>query len=540
MRILAGGFALVLWAFAFGVLGTAQTRDPIRVGTRLVQVHVVVQDKDRNPVRDLTRTDFRVLEDGREQVIDFFEVESVASSASSSTGAPAQPNTFTNELGTTNGGVTVILVDRLNTSMVDQLAVRNQALAFLEQIQPADRVGLYMLDNADSIHVLHDFSSDATSLIRALARLRGRTSNEVAAAEDVLDTSAVDAMISPELLAWAQAVEIDRKNDEIRDRVKHTNVGLQTIASRLAGVRGRKNLLWISSAFPIGVSTGSGTPTSLAPELNSGLLALNDANVAVYPIDARRLVGAFASPPAARQQTFTTLSGTGANIEALKLVADETGGRAFFNTNDITGAIRRAMDDGRVTYVIGYYPSDTTWNGRFRQIKVQVNRRGVDVRHRRGYVASPSPARDNASRDAALKSALQNPLEATAVGLTAHLAKPDGQAAGSLTLTTRIDPRSVSLEKNGERWSGQADLIVAQASPEGTLKVAIFTTLTLDLTVEQRDRLLREGLVISRSLVVNEEAHQLRIVCRDVRTGATGSLVIPSNRLRAVLAPTAR
>ena len=87
----------------------------------------------------------------------------------------------------------MILIDRLNTSMIDQLAVRNQALSFLGQIQPGDRIGLYMLDNSDSIHVLHDFTSDVQSLVRVLTRLKGRTSNEVAAAEDVIDRASPTA-----------------------------------------------------------------------------------------------------------------------------------------------------------------------------------------------------------------------------------------------------------------------------------------------------------------------------------------------------------
>ena len=530
---LVGSFALA--TVATSVIG-AQSRDPIRVATRLVQVHVIVQDGDRNPVSGLTRHDFRLLDDGREQVIELFEVDALAAGAPGSPPPPSTPDTFTNQIQAASGGVTVILIDRLNTSMIDQLAVRNQALTFLGQIQPGDRVGLYMLDNSDSIHVLHDFTSDVQSLVRVLARLKGRTSNEVAAAEDVLDTGLTDSMINPELLAWAQAVESDRKIDEVRDRVKHTNVGLETIARRLSGVRGRKNLLWISSAFPLSMSRGSGTMTSLAPEINSGLHALNDANVAVYPIDARRLIGAFASPAAARNQTFTTLSTVVAGTEALQLVADETGGRAFFNTNDLTGAMRRAIHDGRVTYVLGYYPSHNTWNGRFRPIKVQVNRRGVEVRHRRGYVASAVPARSAASREAELGGALQNPLESTAMGLTVHLARAEGQAPGSVTVTTRIDPRGLTLERSGERWSGQADLVVAQASPGGVLDVSVDTTLTLNLTDEQRDRVLRDGLVVSRTIVLHWTTHQLRVVSRDIPTGETGSVIIPNDRLRALLA----
>jgi VWFA-related protein len=505
----------------------AQSRDPIRVATRLVQVHVVVHDKDRQPVRDLTQTDFRLSENGREQTIALFDVEADAPRADAAPAAPAAPNVFTNDV-TSSGSrsATIVLIDRLNTTMVDQAAVRNQALRFLSEIRPGDRVGLYMLDNGDAIHVLHDFTADAESLIRALARFKPRTGNEVAAAEDVLDTSFVDGGLSPELLAWAKGVETNRRIDETRDRVQHTNAGLETIARRLAGVRGRKNLIWISSAFPITLANSAGMTTSLAPDLNSGLLALNDANVSVYPVDARRLVGAFATPPAARNQQFTTLSTVRGSIDALQLVAGETGGRAFFNTNDLTGAMRRAIDDGRVTYVLGYYPAHNTWNGQFRRLKVEVGRRGVDVRHRRGYIASAAPVRDQANREAALKAAVEDPLESTAIGLTVHVER-ETQNPPVLTLTTRIDPRGLALERQGDRWQGQVDLLIAQASAQGALAVSGFTTLTLDLTTEQRDRVLRDGLVIPRAVTLTPGAHQLRVVGRDTRTGATGTLIVP-------------
>jgi VWFA-related protein len=511
----------------------AQSRDPIRVATRLVQVHVVVHDKDRQAVRDLTQKDFRLFENGREQTIALFDIEANPPHEALTAPTPAAANVFTNDVAASGSGssATIVLIDRLNTSMTDQVAVRNQALRFLSEIRPGDRVGLYMLDNADAIHVLHDFTADASSLIKALARFKPRTGNEVAATEDVLDTSFVDATLSPELLDWAKGVETDRRIDETRDRVRHTNVGLETIARRLAGVRGRKNLIWISSAFPITLANSAGMTTSLAPDLNSGLLALNDANVSVYPVDARRLVGAFATPPAARVQQFTTLSTVRANIDALELVADETGGRAFFNTNDIAGAMRRAIDDGRVTYVLGYYPTHNAWNGQFRRLKIEVGRRGVDVRHRRGYIAAAAPARDQASREAALKAEIGDPLESTAVGLTVRVERPDAQNPALVTLTTRIDPRGIALERNGDRWQGQVDLLIAQASAQGALAVSVFTTLTLDLTTEQRDRVLRDGLVVPRPVTLTPGAHQLRIVGRDSRTGATGTLIVPVARL---------
>jgi hypothetical protein len=100
-----------------------------------------------------------------------------------------------------------------------------------------------------------------------------------------------------------------------------------------------------------------------------------------------------------------------------------------------------------------------------------------------------------------------------------------------VTLTTRIDPRGIALERNGDRWQGQVDLLIAQASAQGALAVSVFTTLTLDLTTEQRDRVLRDGLVVPRPVTLTPGAHQLRIVGRDSRTGATGTLIVPVARL---------
>ena len=75
------------------------------------------------------------------------------------------------------------------------------------------------------------------------------------------------------------------------------------------------------------------------------------------------------------------------NIDSFQKLAEQTGGVAFFNSNDITGAVRHAIDDGELTYQLGYYPSHGQWNGRYRNIKVTVDRPGVEVRYRKGYFA---------------------------------------------------------------------------------------------------------------------------------------------------------
>jgi hypothetical protein len=98
------------------------------------------------------------------------------------------------------------------------------------------------------------------------------------------------------------------------------------------------------------------------------------------------------------------------------VLADRTGGRAFYNTNDITGAIHRAIDDSRVTYVLNYYPNHNQWDGRFREIKVKVNRPGVEVRSRRGYFAFANVVVSHKDKEAIMVDAAKSPLESTALG----------------------------------------------------------------------------------------------------------------------------
>ena len=136
------------------------------------------------------------------------------------------------------------------------------------------------------------------------------------------------------------------------------------------------------------------------------LCALSDANIAVYPLDDRRIPGYAPLPvtgvspvapsrgaPAPAVLPASGFATTASNQDAMQTLADATGGRAFLHSNDLTDAIRRATDDARLTYVLGYYPAQTKWDDRFHRINVTVTRPGVSVRHRSGYVATQAPAK---------------------------------------------------------------------------------------------------------------------------------------------------
>src|SRR3990172_13373314 len=142
------------------------------------------------------------------------------------------------------------------------------------------------------------------------------------------------------------------------------------------------------------------------------------------------------------------------------------GGRAYFNTNDLGEAIGRVVDDTRLTYVLGYYLPDGSWDGRFHSIKVKVRRPGLEVRHRTGYLAAPTPPQDVATRQIALVRALSSPIDATGLRLTGT-AEPD--AGGLLRLSMRIDTRALLFHADAGSWVASVDVAIAQAVSDGSL-----------------------------------------------------------------------
>jgi VWFA-related protein len=536
---------LSLLALPAVALSQARRERPLSfpVATRLVQVSVVVH-KDGAPVADLTREDFELLEDGKPQVIESFSVESERGAAAAE---PLPAGTFSNRAAGRLGSVSVILLDRLNTSWSDQGQARDQIVKFLGQIQPEDRIALYVLDSS-AVRVLHDFTKDTASLLRALARYRGQTSRELAATEEpVLQTG--DADIDAVLRESARIVTAAAR----RNQAESTALAMEAIANHLAGVPGRKNLIWVSSGFPFVIDdpVAAGSPAGIsqrtfADEVRRAQRVVNTANIAIYPVDARGLMGAFVSPPSAMaampsvgraaprappQGLFTTLETTSPALDTMKTLAENTGGRAFYNTNDIGRAIRRAVEDGRLTYVLGFAPSHGTWDGRFRELKVRCEAarcRGASIARATWHCrCARRTARERRGRS---RTRPQEPARGDGPGASGH--GPADRAQGRAQPGRPGGARSVTLEKKGDAWEGGFALVVAQSSTEGKLFKSFDQNVDLRLTDELRERMLRQGLIVNKKLELRDDAHRVHVLVRDLRSGTTGSLIIPAERVR--------
>lgn len=514
------------------------------VVTRQVEMSVVVQEKNGAPVRGLTARDFEIIEKGEPQVITSFSEETEPQDVSE---VPAQGEVagFHNQ-HLRSGGVTVILLDRLNTAWSDQAFAKTQVVKFLGQIEPTDRVGLYVLESS-TVRVLHDFTSDAESLLRTLARHQAAPSAALAGSEErAFETG--DTELDVFLAETARIVNAQY----LRNRAENTCEALVSIANHLSGVRGRKNLIWVSSSFPLtfddpvgrGSAPGLSTGT-VAAEVQRATRAMSEAGIAVYPVDARGLVGAFSVDPAGIPSTpnsgrtmmsaFSNLSTMMPTLDTAKAVAENTGGRAFYGTNDIGGAIRRAVDDTRVTYLLGYSPSHNQWDGRFREVKVKVSRPGLEVRHRKGYIAAPLDERERRRSGQSRIEALRNPLEASGIAVGVKVEGiPDAQG-GEVNLAIRMDPRPITLDPRGEKWEGTVSLLIAQSNAEGKIFKAFDQDIQLSLTGEMRERLLTQGMVLNKRIALRGDLHRLHVVLSDPPSGAVGSVIIPADKVRAAV-----
>jgi hypothetical protein len=210
----------------------------------------------------------------------------------------------------------------------------------------------------------------------------------------------------------------------------------------------------------------------------------------------------------------------------MEALAGGTGGRAYYNTNDILGSLRNALDDSRVTYSLAFYPTNTKWDGKFHDLKVEVKRPGVKVRARRGYYALPEQKLTPQVRQAVIAETARNPLDATGIGLTATAHK-DPRAARALTMSAWIDLRDIRMEQKDGKWTGGVEVVFLELDDQKKILGALEQTFLLNLPDDVYHRLLKEGISYTKQLPISGAGTEMCVVVRDGNTGTIGNIRIP-------------
>jgi VWFA-related protein len=478
----------------------AQERAPdatFRTGTELVQVSVIAQDKNGKTVEDLRREDFQVFDNGAQQVIRLFLEEKPTPERE-----VTQPaGVFTNRIATDAAtGYSVLLFDNLNIDSGQDVVTytaraREKALRALKTIPPGDRIAIYAL--WCQFQVFREFTSDRDSLIQQLQRLTLAPSNCIdsgggpqhALTEREFNPRYATASIPDSMAAILSPVQIDIADQEMK-----------LLAEHLAGIPGRKNLIWLTSTFRV-------KPSNLQMLLN--------ANVAVYPVDT---VGSTIGLAIEKQPRY-------APINALAAI---TGGKAYVDRDDLDVAIGDALNDGRFSYTLGFYRPEQDRNATVHRIEVRSTRPSVILRYRTGYSVEP-PRPKGSSQVQAMVDAINRPVDATAITITASPTR----SGNRLNLTLSIDASALDLQQRNGSWEGKAEL-VARFLKNDTKIAGKVTALTLSFHLRPATyaEALQHGLQIRREIEIPPNAADLNLLVGNLASGKIGTLTIPLSEVR--------
>ena len=415
-----------------------QSKPPIlRTNTRAVVVDVVVT-KGEDPVLSLRRQDFEVFEDGKQQTIDFFEEHTAKTlPASAIVSLPKMPpHVYTNvPPAPESDSVNVLLLDALNTDKEDQIYVHNQIINFLKTMQPGTRVAIFTLSS--KLRMVQGFTTDTAVLRDALNNPKygatPQTTNISRSVqdkvEDVEELKRMEMMAGGHTTAGVEAVALFQQefaSFRTDQRVGMTLEAMQALARYLASVPGRKNLIWFSSSFPVTIfprygerQTASQTTANSQRDYTTAVRQTADlltvSKVAVYPVGAEGVMSehvfeANVDSPTDYEGGSTeggSRAGGGVTtpyvnensaradkIAAMEGLAADTGGKAYFNTNDLDAAMHRAIADGAHYYTISYTPTNKKMDGSYRRIEVKLASGKYRLSYRRGYNADDNAVSD--------------------------------------------------------------------------------------------------------------------------------------------------
>ncbi|MGB6687753.1 MAG: VWA domain-containing protein [Terracidiphilus sp.] len=592
---------------------TPQAPPPtIRSEARAVVIDVLVSDGSNEPVSGLRQQDFEVNEDGHPQHVVFFE-EHKPQIAKPADLVPMPPNVFTNvpslpAADTTN----ILLLDGLNTPREEQSFVREQVIKFVSSMPPGTLLAVFTL--ASKLQMVQGFTTDRTTLLASLQDKKNGLWPETTEVshdwqDDNDDAHHIETMrmmqhAASDVAATGRLQE-DFTSYEATQRVEMTAEALENLSRYLTRIPGRKNLIWFASRFPISFLPVAGSKTEVqvaqpASGLNqnpgvapqpaprpkesaqvaqqSGLLKetadlLTDSRIAVYPVGTR---GVETTISADSQEWKPSIATAGlrredgqiaSNYAVMAALASETGGQVIQNSNDLSGAVAHAIESSAHYYTLSYTPTDSTMDGRFRSIQIELANAKYKLSYRQGYYAVDSSAPLPAKSKSGLKKAVStsntianaNPLQTMMVrgapsctqiryAVRVEPANPQPAAgtghagdnvklAGPLTRYTvdflvRSGDLQLSAATNGDR-RGRVQIELVAYDRDGKALNWTGSIANLSLNSATFHSIEQSGLRAHMEIDIPKGDAWFATGVYDWNTGKAGTLEIPLNSLKA-------
>ena len=469
----------------------------LRATSRLVVLDVVVTGKSSKPAPNLTKDDFTILEDGKPQTIASFErpQEHKYKLSTASTAGNQR-----NESASVSPALTILVIDTLNTQILDQAYAREMVTKYLSTHGPQlPQPTALMLVSDTRLELLHDYTQDAAALHAALKNRHAELPFRLGANDLALGET---------------------------DRLLDTLTCLEQIAAANMNFAGRKNVIWIGQGFPALNTSNAIMRSGSAPDTDFQRRLIHlvsrtanemwDARLAIYTIDPRGLQihspGVLDDPSG--QRVFES-------------VATESGGKMFFNRNDVDVAVNESVNDGASYYTLSYYPANRDWNGKLRNLKVTLAAPGLEARTRTGYYAVPDSAPTDTTIDAEMTEAVKNPLTYRGLGLSVSYKVLSGNPR-TARFAVAVNRHDLGWEttSNGDR---RCQIVLDAMSVSGKELIAKNEVKALEGIVEAKkfDKQMDKPMIFTFTADLPANAARLRIVVRDSKTGNIGSTNLP-------------
>lgn len=520
------------------VSNTPQGGFTLRVNSDLVLTNVVVRDsRTREPVSGLKASDFSIYENGKEQRIETFDYENVdmAMPLSESTVSGLAIGADLNEQKAVvvarpedlrNHRLIVMFFDLTSMQPEDLDRAVEAAQAFFKtKMQPADLVALVSL--GDTLKVDQDFTADKDALSLEVGvyngtESQGFTPGATSNTNQVEDTTGYTA-------------DESEYNDINTDRELFA---LRTVAQALAKINEKKSLLFFTGGIQ---RDGIENQASMRATINAAVRA----NLAIYSVDTRGLqaVGPLGDASSGSLRGNASYNGSAvtnnmnvnfATQEVMASLSTDTGGKAFFDSNDFAPAFAQVQRDTSAFYAIGFRSSNPLRDGKYRKLTVKVKRQGVKLEYRPGYYA-PADFRHTAreDREQELNDQLASDLPATDMAVyldTMYFRIDDNRYFMPVSLL--VPGSQIPFVKGGDKDKATLDIlgevIDEVKRPIGHVRETVKLNLDESLNARQKN------IQYTTSFNLPAGKYQIKFVVRENQTGRMGSfladVVLPDMR----------
>jgi VWFA-related protein len=558
------------------LLGSAQQQPApsatFQVEVNFVDIDAVVTDERGHVVSDLTKDDFELFDDGKLQDISTFSlVDLPMPSATARPVDTASLSDVRSNAQPISGRLYVIVLDDLNVAPLRTKVVVNAARELIERhFGPNDIAAItYTSGRTDGAQ---EFTSERAALLAAIDKFVGRKlrSTVIEKADyyfqqtlkemEVNQSDDPDSVGQPPQSGTVRGpsgysdITTDPDDFERGHRAQQVLGALKRLAEIMGGIRGRRKAVVMFSEgidYPIYDIFGSQAATSVITDTQNAIAAAARANVSFFSVDPRGLVGmtseAIELNAAADVHLGFDAKGLLADMylqqDSLRTLAEETGGYAAVNSNNLTTALNRIVRLNSTYYVLGYYPKDAKRDGRFHKIEVRVKRPGLRVSARKGYV-SPRviSAEEQARRERELdrgrgragsaqtsnelREILNQPLQRNGLTMTVHTAPFKGPAReASVAVAIEVDASRLQFtELPNKTLADGMEVSLFALDERGRQHGGNFYQFNLTLRPETYERVRGSIVRLNPRIALPPGRYQLRVGVRETGAGEMGSV----------------